>query len=117
MGRGIDLIRRACVAEASSLPTCDCDSAAFRVEFPLPASTNSSPAYGVGEKTLLETPVKTPEAILQYLADNPTMTLAEVAGQMGKSLSTVQRANAKLVKDGNLKYIGPQKGFYQEVLT
>ncbi len=66
---------------------------------------------------MLETPVKTPEAILQYLADKPDMTLAEVAARMGKSLSAVQRASAKLVKDGKLKYIGPQKGGYWEVLT
>jgi len=45
------------------------------------------------------------------------MTLAEVATRMGKSLSAVQRASAKLVKDGKLKYIGPQKGGYWEVLT
>jgi ATP-dependent DNA helicase RecG len=107
------------VAEASPLPTFDCDSAAFWVEFPFTvlASTKSVPAYGVRKKTLLETPVKTPEAILQYLADKPDMTLAEVAARMGKSLSAVQRASAKLVKDGKLKYIGPQKGGYWEVLT
>jgi ATP-dependent DNA helicase RecG len=118
-GRGIDLIRRACVADASPLPTFDCDSAAFWVEFPFPvlASKKTLPGYAVGKRNLLETPVKTPEVILQYLADSPSMTLAEVATRMGKSLSAVQRASAKLVKDGKLKYIGPQKGGYWEVLT
>jgi len=45
------------------------------------------------------------------------MTLAEVAARMGKSLSAVQRASAKLVKDGKLKYVGPQKGGRWEVST
>ena len=43
------------------------------------------------------------------------MTLAEVATTIGKSLSAVERASAKLVKAGQLKHIGPQKGGYWEV--
>jgi ATP-dependent DNA helicase RecG len=38
------------------------------------------------------------------------MTLAEVAETIGKSLSAVERASAKLVKAGHLKYVGPRKG-------
>ena len=81
------------------------------------ASKKTLPGYAVGKRTLLETPVKTPEKILQYLANSPSMTLAEVATRMGKSLIAVQRASAKLFKDGKLKYNGPQKGGYWEVLT
>jgi ATP-dependent DNA helicase RecG len=44
------------------------------------------------------------------------MTLAEVATTIGKSLSAVERASAKLVKTGQLKHIGPQKGGYWEVV-
>jgi ATP-dependent DNA helicase RecG len=44
------------------------------------------------------------------------MTLAEVATTIGKSLSTVERASAKLVKTGQLKHIGPQKGGHWEVV-
>lgn len=43
------------------------------------------------------------------------MTLAEVANQMGKSASAVERAAAKLAKCGRLKRIGPQKGGFWEV--
>jgi len=63
-------------------------------------------------KTLVKTPVK----ILQLLQDNPSMTLAEVAREIGKSLSAVERASAKLVKEGRLRYVGPQKGGHWEVL-
>lgn len=43
------------------------------------------------------------------------MTLAELAGEIGKSLSAVERAAAKLVKAGSLRYAGPQKGGHWEV--
>jgi ATP-dependent DNA helicase RecG len=50
------------------------------------------------------------------LKDNPQMTLAEVASLIGKSVSAVERASAKLVKSGRLKRVGPAKGGHWEVL-
>lgn len=44
------------------------------------------------------------------------MTLTEVAAQLGKSVSAVERASAKLVADGKLRYVGPKKGGHWEVL-
>lgn len=41
------------------------------------------------------------------------MTLTEVAAQLGKSVSAVERASAKLVADGKLRYVGPKKGCQQ----
>ena len=67
-------------------------------------------------KARVETLVKTPDRILQLLREKPTMTLAEVAMTLSKSLSAVERASAKLVKAGQLKHIGPQKGGYWEVV-
>jgi ATP-dependent DNA helicase RecG len=67
-------------------------------------------------KTRVETLVKTPDRILQLLREKPTMTLAEVATTIGKSLSVVERASAKLVKTGQLKHIGSQKGGHWEVV-
>lgn len=115
-GRGIDLIRRACLADGGPAPKFDCDSTGFWVEFQF-ASPPSAASVETPVKTLVKTPVKTPDAILKYLTDNPSMTLAEVAAQTGKSLSAVERASAKLVKAGKLKYVGPQKGGHWEVLT
>ena len=43
------------------------------------------------------------------------MTLTEVASTIGKSLSAVERASSKLVKQGKLKHVGPQKGGHWEV--
>jgi ATP-dependent DNA helicase RecG len=70
---------------------------------------------GIAPKTPVKTPVKTPEAVLRLLKERPDMTLAEVADAIGKSLSAVERASAKLVKAGRLKYVGPKKGGHWEV--
>ncbi|WP_281054815.1 winged helix-turn-helix domain-containing protein [Tolumonas auensis] len=56
--------------------------------------------------------VKTPEQILLLLQRNPHMTLSEVADAIGKSVSTVERAVAKLKKQNRLVYHGPKKGSY-----
>ena len=67
-------------------------------------------------KTPVETPVKTPVKILDYLRKNPNDTLADVASAIGKSLSAVERASSKLVKEGKLRFVGPAKGGHWEVL-
>jgi ATP-dependent DNA helicase RecG len=67
-------------------------------------------------KTQVKKKVKTPEQILNLLSKNPSMTLAEVAREIGKSLSAVERASTKLVKGGQLKYIGPKKGGHWEIV-
>ena len=63
----------------------------------------------------VETPVKTSERVLAVLTENPTMTLTQVAAAIDKSLSAVERATAKLVKLGELHYVGPRKGGHWEV--
>jgi predicted HTH transcriptional regulator len=68
------------------------------------------------EKTLVETPVKTPVKILAILKDHPEYSLADVAAAIGLSLSAVERAAAKLVKLGKLRRVGPSKGGYWEIL-
>ena len=67
------------------------------------------------EKIRVETRVKTPEQILMLLQQNPHMTLSEVAGSIGKSVSTVERAVAKLKKQNKLVYHGPKKGGYWHI--
>jgi ATP-dependent DNA helicase RecG len=109
-GRGIDLIRNACLAAAGPAPRFDCDSTGFWVEFPFPALTE-------GDGTSVKNSVKTPAAILGLLAATPAMTLAEVAAEVGKTSRAVELAAAKLVKEGRLKYVGPQKGGHWEVLN
>jgi ATP-dependent DNA helicase RecG len=67
-------------------------------------------------KTPVKTPVKTPDAIIQILKEDNCLTLADVAHQIGKSVSAVERATKKLREQGRLKYVGPQKGGHWEVM-
>lgn len=73
-----------------------------------------------GKKTRVETQVitrvKTPQQILGLLQQQPHMTLAEVAATLGRAVSTIERAAAKLQADGKLRYLGPKKGGRWEVL-
>jgi ATP-dependent DNA helicase RecG len=86
-------------------------------EFPFSPGYLSSISLGsTTDETAQETPVKTPERILEILGVNPRLTLAEVAGTIGKSLSAVERASAKLVREGRLRYVGPRKGGHWEIL-
>ena len=63
------------------------------------------------------TSVKTSVEILRLLAASPSMTLAEVAAEIGKTPRAIEMAAAKLVKEGRLKYVGPQKGGHWEVIA
>jgi ATP-dependent DNA helicase RecG len=76
-------------------------------------SSEKTPVDGLVEtpvETLVETLVKTPGRIIQVLTESPEMTLAEVAEAIGKSLSAVERATAKMVAEGELRHVGPKKG-------
>lgn len=60
--------------------------------------------------------LKTPELILKVLSEEPNLTLNEVAERIGKSTRTVERTASALVKTGRLRFVGPRKGGYWEVL-
>ena len=77
----------------------------------------------VGEKvgetsveTRVETRVETPDRIIELLRAHPHLTLVEVAARIGKSVSAVERATAKLTSEGRLRRVGPRKGGHWEVL-
>ena len=69
----------------------------------------------VGE-TRVETRVETPDRIIELLRAHPHLTLVEVAARIGKSVSAVERATAKLTSEGRLRRVGPRKGGHWEVL-
>jgi ATP-dependent DNA helicase RecG len=100
-GRGIEKITDACKAAGLPEPIIEENSGGVAVEL---------------LKVNPETRVKTPEAILQALKEDDSLTLAEVAERAGKSVSAVERAAKKLSDQGKLKYIGPQKGGHWEVI-
>ena len=66
-------------------------------------------------ETQVETKSKTRGLILHTLSSHPEMTLAELAERTGKSLSAIERAASKLVKEGRLRHVGPKKGGYWKI--
>ena len=64
----------------------------------------------------VQTRVQTPELILALLSEHPQMSLAEVAQQIEKSVTTVERAVAKLKTQGRIAFIGPKKDGYWQVI-
>lgn len=122
-GRGIQRIFQACRDAAVPRPKLRFTGQDLWMTFPFgPVYLRAiSPEAGKTQveapvETPVETPVKTPEQILAVLAAAPRKTLAEVALSIGKSTSAVERAAARLVKAGRLRFVGPRKGGRWEVL-
>jgi ATP-dependent DNA helicase RecG len=115
-GRGIERMLAACAEAGRPEPEFQVESTGlwsiFRFAPPTPVET----PVNTRVETRVETRVKTPEQILQVLAANPTLTLAEVAAAIDKAPSTVERAVAKLGEQGRLRFVGPRKGGKWEVL-
>jgi ATP-dependent DNA helicase RecG len=119
-GRGIEKIDRECRAHGMAPPAYDSSMSGLMLTF------KANPAHlaaALGHESVtapVETPVETraetPTRILAALAGNPGMTLAQVANVIGKSSSAVERATAKLVSQGRLRFVGPRKGGRWEVL-
>ena len=53
---------------------------------------------------------------LQMAVREAALTLADVADFIGRALSTVERAAARLQSEGRLRHVGPKKGGRWEVL-
>jgi ATP-dependent DNA helicase RecG len=116
-GRGIEKIRRECREYGIESPIYDFEMSGLMVTFNAnPQHLEAALGEQAAQKSPVKTPVKTPVKILQLLNTNPSMTLTEVAVSIGKSLRAVERASVKLVKEGRLKHVGPQKGGHWTVL-
>ena len=115
-GRGVQRIFDACREAGAPEPRIRYQPGDLWIEFAFsPKYLAVIPAEGEAESSG-KTPGKTPGKILEMLKDNPQMTLAEVASLIGRSVSAVERASAKLVKSGRLKRVGPAKGGHWAVL-
>jgi ATP-dependent DNA helicase RecG len=132
-GRGIERMMEACTAAGAPEPEFEAQATGLWTVFHfLPEhvfrvnvgdTTQETPVETLVEttakttaKTTVKTTAKTPERIVELLRVHPELTLAEVAESIGRSLSAVQHASAKLVKEGRLRYVGPSKGGHWEVL-
>ena len=106
-GRGIEKINNECKLAGVPVPEINYDYAGLMITF----------QSDIAGKTQVETQVetKTPALILHILSSHPEMTLAELAERTGKSLSAIERAASKLVKEGRLHHMGPKKGGYWKI--
>ena len=119
-GRGIERILLACRAAGTPRPKVRYDHGGLWIEFKYTANAGTTVArqarVETPVETRVETPIKTPVKILSLLKERPNASLAEVAAIAGKSLSAIERASAKLVKEGRLRFVGPRKGGRWQVL-
>jgi Putative ATP-dependent DNA helicase recG C-terminal/Winged helix-turn-helix DNA-binding len=129
-GRGIQKIQRECREHGIEPPVYDFGMAGLLLTFRAnPAhvlaaleqsqasATKEVTPQAAGEVTgkapvKAQTPVETPDRIVELLRANPQMTLAEVAEVIGKSRRAVERATKKLVGDGRLRHVGQRKRGY-----
>ncbi len=127
-GRGIEKINRECKEHDIAPPIYDYGMSGLMVTFhanprhmgeALGEQEVKRP-FGGSRKTSVEasveTSVETSAKILRLLKDNPSMTLAQIALKIERSLRAVELASSKLVKEGRLRYVGPKKGGHWEVL-
>jgi predicted HTH transcriptional regulator len=113
-------------ANGSPPPEFDTDDERtyFLIRLPIHPRATAGAAPAITEKTRpktsVETSVKTtartPTRILELLKAHPTLTLAEVAKDIGLTTRAAELAAAKLVKVGHLRYVGTQKGGHWKVL-
>lgn len=74
------------------------------------AQQNFPQAAKTRAQTPVETRVKTEDEILALLSTHAELSLADVAATIGRSVSAVERAAAKLKTQNRLAYEGPKKG-------
>lgn len=67
-------------------------------------------------KTTGKTTGKTPLAVLRLLADDPSLTVPQLAARLEKSALTIHRAIRTLRESGRLQRIGPDKGGHWQVI-
>lgn len=108
-------IRDACQKNGTDFLMLDFESTGMMVEFKgrIPDGLQEGGRTG---KTLGKTLGKTPELILERLKKMPTQTIPNLAKEISKSESAVQRAILKLQADGCLRRVGGRKEGRWDVL-
>ena len=117
MGTGIYRIREALKEAGNPEPEFDCDqffTLIFKREM---EETTGKTTVETTVETTVKTTVKTGDMIVEKIKENPSLSLAEIAEMINKSLRAVERASLKLVKEGKIKHVGSKKGGHWEVIN
>ncbi len=132
-GRGIEKINRECRGHGIDPPLYDSSMSGLMLTFRAnpehlieglgEAGTKPALDEKIGEarvearvETRVEARVEARDRIIELLRAHPQLTLVEVAARIGRSVSTVERASARLTNEGRLRRVGPRKGGHWEVL-
>lgn len=99
-GRGTLKIARLMQESGLGLPAVTLRDGAVVVTFNLPGKTTG----------------KTPEGVLRLLAEDPNLSVPQLAERLNKSELTIHRAIRKLRESGRLVRIGPDKGGHWQVI-
>lgn len=116
-GRGIERIFAACRKAGTPKPMLRFDAGGIWTEFafgPDYLESLKNPVSAAAE-TLGKTLGKTPDRILDLLKNKPDLTVPEMAAQLGKSDSAVNRALQRLQTLGRLRRAGSRKSGHWEV--
>ena len=116
MGTGIERIRAALKKENCPGVTIRFNTM-FTLEFPRPTygDRKKSPDRP-REETRVQTSGKTRQKILRLIAENPRITMAELAEAVGITPKGVAWQIDQMKKRGMLKRVGPAKGGYWEIV-
>lgn len=111
-GRGTLKIARLMQERGLGPPAVAVREGAVVVMFGLPAmATGKTTGKTTGKMT-----GKTPLAVLELLAEQPDLSIPELAARLDKSRRAIERAIQKLRESGRLQRIGPAKGGHWKVI-
>jgi len=113
-GRGIAMMVSECRRNGLPEPTIEEHAGGMRVVFPRTVRKSSSGR--TREKTKEKTGEKTGEKIVRLLGENPRMTQAQLAEQIGLSRSGVEWQLKNLKAERVIRRVGPARGGHWEVL-
>ena len=115
-GRGTLKIARLMREAGHQPPAVSLRPGAVVVTFGLPgAGALETPGKTTG-KTTGKTIGKTPAAVMRLLAEDPNLSVPQLAARLQKSELTIHRAIRTLRESGRLERIGPDKGGHWRVI-
>ena len=113
VGSGIKRIKEALAADKLPEPVLDVDENWFSIAFP---RIDRSVSPTVPQKGSLKSSLKSSLKIVRIMAEEPGVTIPELAERIGIGERAVKKNIANLQAAGKLRRVGPDKGGHWEVM-
>ena len=115
-GRGIEKICQSCVNHGLPKPTFSHEQGGMWTRFELfKSKPDNSKPKPVKSKPTKSSATDIADALVVYLADNPTVSIKAIAAQFNRSHSTIERTLRSLKAQGLIDRIGSTKSGYWQV--